>query len=456
MKRARIRLKTDWVYLKASKAGVPGGVDVMVSVQDYPFLSQFRWFIANGYVKTNTLVDGEGLMHIIVKRVLEGVEVPPGYIVDHVDGNKLDIRRQKLEVITRKQNAQNKSKRDNTASKFFGVTKDRYGRFVASITIDGTYVYLGTYKIEADAARARDTYLVQRPDYDNLRYKLNYPLEIDYSRSLPPYTTPPRTSKYTGVFYHKQSGKYEVKLCHKGKCYLNKRFKHEDDAARAYDHCVVSMQLDRPLNFEHEHPHYNPPKQVRTNCIQTDNADVLLLITTTPNARVLIDIDDYDRVKHFTVSVTLDGYVIITGKQLHIGLHRYLLDVTDPIIFVDHINGNPCDNRKSNLRATDTQGNSDNRTKRNKKTNSYGVNERKAHGNYIVKFTYKRKHTTKVLATLEEATRYYDLMCTKYAPNSLKPLNHTWTPEEVAEWTAKLPLLETTEERKEKKRQRIE
>ena len=58
-------------------------------------------------------------------------------------------------------------------------------------------------------------------------------------------------------------------------------------------------------------------------------------------------------------------------KMLNVRLHRFIMGVTDPKILVDHINGNPLDNRKSNLRICDSTGNARNSRKLKKKTSIY-------------------------------------------------------------------------------------
>lgn len=51
------------------------------------------------------------------------------------------------------------------------------------------------------------------------------------------------------------------------------------------------------------------------------------------------------------------------GRKTSISLHRFLLGVVDPSVYVDHWNGCTLDNRRENLRPTDARGNSTNVTK---------------------------------------------------------------------------------------------
>lgn len=75
----------------------------------------------------------------------------------------------------------------------------------------------------------------------------------------------------------------------------------------------------------------------------------------------LIDLDDLERVKEFCWQVSKSGYVrsmkpMINGKRQYLALHRFIMDCSNPSLFVDHINHNTFDNRKCNLRiVTPTQ-----------------------------------------------------------------------------------------------------
>ena len=82
-------------------------------------------------------------------------------------------------------------------------------------------------------------------------------------------------------------------------------------------------------------------------------------------ARALIDLDDVDKVKDIKWGINNTGRV--GSSKPRVKLHRFIMDPPDDMV-VDHINHNPLDNRKSNLRICTTQQNNMNR-----KTNSNNI-----------------------------------------------------------------------------------
>ena len=137
--------------------------------------------------------------------------------------------------------------------------------------------------------------------------------------------------------------------------------------------------------------------------------------------KVLIDEEDYEKVKAFNLKVDARGYVYfynrsITGNRTDT-LHRYILGLKQHDGFVvDHINGNPSDNRKCNIRKC-KQGENVRNQKINKR-NKLGVKgvcyckERKKYAAYI-------QHQGKTIAlgrylTQEEAHAAYCEASKKY------------------------------------------
>ena len=83
-----------------------------------------------------------------------------------------------------------------------------------------------------------------------------------------------------------------------------------------------------------------------------------MIVKTTKSGRSFIVSDeDAERVSKFSWSVSpAHGYVSANVKTPEGGfkcvkLHRWLLDVSDSGVWVDHLNGEPSDNRRENLRV---------------------------------------------------------------------------------------------------------
>lgn len=73
-------------------------------------------------------------------------------------------------------------------------------------------------------------------------------------------------------------------------------------------------------------------------------------------ARTLIDLDDLDKVKDYKWRLHNKQKYVITDMDSLTLLHRFIMNPPDDMQ-IDHINGNPLDNRKSNLRICTQQQN---------------------------------------------------------------------------------------------------
>ena len=76
---------------------------------------------------------------------------------------------------------------------------------------------------------------------------------------------------------------------------------------------------------------------------------------TTKEEEFWFDLDDYEKIKDHCWYYDEHGYLRTTINGKHIRLHRYIMGVDDPNIFVDHKkhpprNEHKIDNRKNNLR----------------------------------------------------------------------------------------------------------
>lgn len=120
--------------------------------------------------------------------------------------------------------------------------------------------------------------------------------------------------------------------------------------------------------------------------------------------KALIDIEDIEKVKSYKWNCS-NNYVRTNTENIQSPLHRFILNITDDNIVVDHINRNPLDNRKSNLRIASSQQNAFNLTTNNQFGISgiYYDNENSKY-NVRLKYDYKLLNLGQY-KTLEEARK---------------------------------------------------
>ncbi|MCC8066739.1 MAG: HNH endonuclease [Clostridiales bacterium] len=118
---------------------------------------------------------------------------------------------------------------------------------------------------------------------------------------------------------------------------------------------------------------------IKPQIIQEDNC---FRYVCTNGGSFLFDVEDYETVVQHHWSVNKAGYFVCedNGKRLY--LHRMLLDVGEEMC-VDHINGDKCDNRRSNLRISTQKQNTHNSALMRNNTSGYkGVSFHQQAGKY--------------------------------------------------------------------------
>lgn len=135
---------------------VANGATVLVDDEDFVELSKFKWHLLKvGYAARRELgkkIDPR--LYITMHRAILNPEI--GKQVDHINGNKLDNRRENLRICSKAENMRNTNKRRNNTSGFKGVVQSRKGRWVAHITKDYKMIHLGTFTNPKEAAVAYD------------------------------------------------------------------------------------------------------------------------------------------------------------------------------------------------------------------------------------------------------------------------------------------------------------
>lgn len=118
----------------------------------FDLFKRMKWNI-NTFGYARCYYDGKGfLMHHMV------IGKPPkGFVVDHINQNKLDNRKCNLRFASRSQNAANSNRKQGKTSKYKGVTfYKKRKKYQANIYYMGKTIFIGSFDKEIDAAKARD------------------------------------------------------------------------------------------------------------------------------------------------------------------------------------------------------------------------------------------------------------------------------------------------------------
>lgn len=120
--------------------------EVMVSDEDFDFLSQFNWQADPTFM---IKAHGVGLMTRLI------MQAPPDREVDHIDGNRLNNQRNNLRLATSAENKCNRGPRKDCKSGFKGVSwHGQRKKWTARIKANGSYHHLGLFQDIKEAVLA--------------------------------------------------------------------------------------------------------------------------------------------------------------------------------------------------------------------------------------------------------------------------------------------------------------
>lgn len=162
--------------------------------------------------------------------------------------------------------------------------------------------------------------------------------------------------------------------------------------------------------------------------ITLSDGSLAVKVPLTQNKFALIDEADFDRVNehkwYMQTNLRRDRLYAVTGypnrknrkegRSSIIFLHRFILNIEDNTIIVDHINNDSLDCRKNNLRIATLSQNAQNRKRFNSNTSGYkgvSLNKQKKYKHpWVSRLMLKDKsYYLGMYATAEEAAQAYDV-----------------------------------------------
>lgn len=425
--------------------------ETLVNIEDYDWLSKSKWRLNDGGYVVNSK---KQLMHRLIMKPDKSL------VVDHINSDQLDNRKEMLKNTTQAINAKNKLKSKNVkSSKYKGVSfYNNKGKYYVRITIDSEEFGIGCYLTEEEAAFAYDMYVVHN---DLKEYSLNFPkkrtkyLNTEY---VPPIKRKV-TSEYNGVSKNKK--KYIARICYNKIQTTIIHSYNELECAQAYDKYIVDNKIpDRPLNFPDDYPGFKIRKiktfyedfegiinkgTVEEEIIKLEDNVVKLVSDNIGDKIVLIDKEDYEKIKYRGCSINMDDYVTVNryyNNGQNVFLHRLIMNFPAEDMDVDHMSRNKFDNRKTSLKVIPHGKNSQNISKQPGTSLKYtGVSNIKDKfgaptnmWSVQISNNYNKKHIGRY-DNEEYAGRKRDLYIKENFPNeNYNNLNFKWTDEDIIKW----------------------
>jgi hypothetical protein len=420
------------------------GNDVICSLEDFDSLSKHKWhWSKTGYART--AIDKKTVS--MSRHLLNATK---GQIVDHVNGDPKDNRRENLRIVSHRANSQNRKKRKNTSTPYIGVHYSKKSKKYVAVS---NAKYLGRFDDMVSAAEHVDSYNTANGGFQ----KLNFPEKIEVYKTEG-YTKIRRQNKqecteFKGVY--KINGKlFRAKFSRNHIGY----FETAELAARARDNYIVANNiLEQKLNFQNEHPGYAEQRRIRTHATlptqESSFPNVNMCTDVEINigdSKVMLEREDYEKFKFYKMCISR-GYVLIYLNSQSRSLSRCIMNATEFDI-VDHVQNNPLDNRKRKLRITDEIGNARNRKKMKNDGQSRFIGITKArNGDWMVyvKSKYVISHQEE-----EAAARLRDIYILTNFPTEVWQLNFVWNDTEKDEWKIRLEHMMSTKRSKTTRRKR--
>jgi hypothetical protein len=151
-----VQPKTTWLLSRRLSVEIKltKGKVALVSEQDYHMLTQHKWSYDGRYARASIYYKDVRMHRLIMQAPLAQAAAKELEVeVDHINGDKLDNRRENLRLVTKSQNQHNKP--SCNSRKYKGVSREKSRRkWKAQIHFNNKDLFLGHFDTDHEAARA--------------------------------------------------------------------------------------------------------------------------------------------------------------------------------------------------------------------------------------------------------------------------------------------------------------
>jgi hypothetical protein len=307
----------------------------IVSDADYDIVQQGKWHLDRDGYAVGTCGDFIGKLHRFIIGAKKGDPM-----VDHINNDRLDNRKENLRFATPSENGRNKSKAKGSTSDYYGVSFDNEKKkWTCRFNGNKNKAELFRFEKEEHAAYWYDVLMTKE---FGTSYKINNVAKPD------DFVEPvKKVAKNTRAINQVPSGRYKAEIGFNGKQIYIGTYDTEEEAADAYDKKKAELQL----------------QQSQSNVIKRNKDGYAILEVCTGGTIIecIIDDDIYCELIKFTWCFA-NGYVARKEGNTTVLIHRHIMNAKSGTI-IDHINNNPLDNRKVNLRISNDSLNMHNKKK---------------------------------------------------------------------------------------------
>ena len=118
----------------------------LIDLEDIDKVRNHKWSYNSNYVRSAN--------NIRLHRLI--IDCPKDMVVDHINHDPLDNRKENLRICTQQQNCMNRSKTSKNTSGTVGVCWHKSSsKWIARIKINGKYKALGSFNTKEEAIQAR-------------------------------------------------------------------------------------------------------------------------------------------------------------------------------------------------------------------------------------------------------------------------------------------------------------
>jgi len=368
----------------------------IVSKEDYDLINKYKWCKTNNYIASRINNKNWYLHKYIMEIILNNTFDTHNNCIDHIDNNTLNNRRDNLRIVSHSENNHNKEKKLNTSSKFKGVcwikNKNKW-RVSIKINKKSKSAY---YINEIHAAHHYNLWCQEYNFYTSKLNKINkediedfilYVSRIKIGNNIPKHISL-TNNKFWVRINSEHIGYFETLL----EAVVIRNFKLKQIENQKQDKLKL-IPIKRNINGYAIIDMFNIKKE--------------------KVAETIVDDDLYYELIKYKFHLSHNGYV----QNSKIGglLHRFILQC-DKKEIIDHINNNPLDNRKVNLRIVSRRQNAQNKSSSPNSTSQYiGVSFDKGRNKWksYITVNSKYKHLGR-FNTEEEAAKVRDEATKKY------------------------------------------